>query len=302
MIGDENYDQERFLFLAIIFILKNIGFRNRKKRMTTSDCLLHISNLPDNVDEEFLRSTFESCGNILKIVMKKRSFSNIAIIQYENAESVRKAISTFNYNTLSGKQLVLTSCDRDTVNSIRQGMSSIQVSNLPEGINSVQLAEVFSNFGEVITVKVAESDLKKGVAFIQYKNRNDAYNAREQLENATLGENEIQLEEYYPRLRIDPTENKMAEDKTYTDIFIKGLPPTIKTPADLGALLLEFGELEGCRLIDGEDCAIARMKTHEMAENVVKNMTGRTMAGRILTAFRVLSKAERHAYNLREHH
>lgn len=267
-----------------------------------SAAILHIANLPTGANEEFLESTFSEYGTINKIILKERDNGKFAMIQYEKPESVNAAIQNLNYSNIDGKQIVLTSCAKKVITSIMQGNNCLFVSGLPENITAAQLAEIFSNFGDIITVKIAQSELKKGCAYVQFMKAENAKRARAELFGAHIGENELEIEEYFPKLRVKSPDAEADIDTTYTDIFIRGLPPYIKTVADLGALLLEFGNLEAARIIEGEDCAIARMETHEVAENVVKNLTGRVMGGRTLVAFRALSKAERIAYSLRESH
>ncbi|XP_042493388.1 small RNA-binding protein 11, chloroplastic isoform X2 [Macadamia integrifolia] len=67
--------------------------------------------------------------------------------------------------------------------------SRILVRNLPYSISETSLSKEFSNFGQVVEVKLVKDDAtqrSKGYAFVQYTSQNEAMLALENMDHKTL--------------------------------------------------------------------------------------------------------------------
>ena len=139
--------------------------------LTANDSLIHVSNLPSNATDDFLRSFFQECGNVLNVSSKQRPGGNFAFIQFDNKDSALRAVTHFNYTKLNGEPIIITLANQEYMRIIHSGLGNICIKGLDENIEASQLHELFSHFGEVISCKVPMQYVKnKGYAFVQFKN------------------------------------------------------------------------------------------------------------------------------------
>ena len=80
--------------------------------------------------------------------------------------------------------------------ALAEGSSKLFVSNVPFDIDDQELFERFSDFGEVLAVKVVGTKNRKGCAFITYSNVSDAALARENLNNNLRFSNVSKINNY----------------------------------------------------------------------------------------------------------
>ena len=271
--------------------------------LSANDSLIHVSNLPPNATDDFLRSFFQDCGNVIKVSSKQRPNGNFAFVQFDSKEAAIRAVANYNYTKLNGIPIIITYASLEYMRIIHSGLGNIFVRGLDEGIEASQLHELFSNFGEVISCKVPlnpYNNKNKGYAYIQFKNPADADRAMLELSDATINGKPISIEKYVKRENPNKTFNsskKSGMNDVFTNIFIRNLPDQIRSLYDLVSLFVDFGPVISARIIFDKKAGFCNMGDHESAVRALNGLNGRILGGKTLVTCRALTKEERMAFH-----
>ncbi|EAX99397.1 hypothetical protein TVAG_043050 [Trichomonas vaginalis G3] len=253
--------------------------------------IIQIANLPENAGEQFLRDFLADYGPIVKVVILEQLKKNTALVQLGSIQSALAACHDLNYTRLNENQLVFTPALPEYIDLIKQQESTIFISGIADGIHSDQLAEVFSNFGDVITVKIPTEEEVKGIAYVQYLYPESAQQAIEQFNGAEIQESEINIMKYESVQKHKKIKNNF--DKTFTTILIQNIPEYVTEPADVGAFLIDYGTVVAARVV--KTGAFATMSSHEEAVKVIKELNGKEIEGKTISVLRTLSLEEKAA-------
>ena len=267
--------------------------------LSANDCLIHVSNLPINATDEFLRSFFQDCGNVVKVTSKHRPNSNFAFVQFDTKEAAIRAVANYNYTKLNGEPIIITYASIEYMRIIHSGLGNIFIRGLDENIEASQLHELFSNFGEVISCKVpTQYNKNKGYAYIQFKNPADAERAKIELSDATINGKPISIETYLKRENPNAmlAAKKAGMNDVFTNVFIKNLPDQIRSLYDLVSLFVDYGPVVSARIIFDKRAGFCNMGDHESAVRALNGLNGRIIGGKTLITCRALTKEERMAF------
>mmetsp|Transcript_18914 Transcript_18914/g.19034 ORF Transcript_18914/g.19034 Transcript_18914/m.19034 type:complete len:437 (-) Transcript_18914:383-1693(-) len=148
---------------------------------TSDKCNLIINYLPQDINDNALRSLFAECGEIAqakvvrdKMTKKSLGFGFVKFIDEEDAQS---AIMQMNGFPIGHKKLKV-SLARTPSDDIRN--CKLYVTNLPRVYTEYDVANLFSQFGDIIECRVLkdkQSGANKGVAFVQFNVRGEANRA-----------------------------------------------------------------------------------------------------------------------------
>ena len=258
----------------------------------TQNCQIYVGDLNANVNEQFLRQLFEPFGKIVDLQLKQhRSLDKkFAFITYENREEANNAIQDLNYTKLDGTPIRISFSDSELKRLKNSG--NLFISGLDKTIEVSQLHEAFSNFGEIISCKIPLTNGEsRGYGYIQFRNKADAERAKTDLADASINGKKINIEDYQPRTKKDP-------DTTYTNVYIRNLPPSIDSAEKLRDLFAQFGEVQSPKIQTDKDgknlpFAYCNMVHHEDAVRAVEELNGKEIDGFVLYATRAMTKKER---------
>ena len=266
----------------------------------SSDKVIHVSNLPRGITADFLKTLFKECGNVLNVTIKERPYGNFAFISFETPEAALTAIKEFNYTKLNGMPIIITPTTQEYQNLIKSGEGNLYVKGLDEYIEISQLHELFQTYGEVISCKLPTNPdgKNRGFAYVQFKDPKDAENARVELSDATINGKKITVENYQkksppPRSNQQAQNIPVANEETFTNIFIKNLPDSVKNVNDLGKLFSEFGLVVSAKLLPDGQSGFCNMFDHDSAVRAVQALNGRIVGGKVIEAIRAKGKEER---------
>ena len=245
---------------------------------------LYVSDLPQTVDEEFIRSTlFSEYGEIKDIIFKKkreleRKFAFITFGKYEDAA---RALNEMNYTKLDGVPIRICWADAETRRIKLSGIGNLYIKGLDESFEVSQLHEAFSNFGDIISCKIPMNKDKtgqlksNGYGYVQFRNAEDAEKAMKYLADASINDKKISIEKYPKKSRKNPEE-------TFTNLYVKGLNPNVfKTDQDLHDLFTQFGRVQNVRLLTSSfqgqtlPFGFVNMENHEDAVRAVVELNNR---------------------------
>ena len=254
------------------------------------------------VDEAFLRDLFSESGKIIegdqaiRIITREDRNGNpycFAFINFQTQEDASAAVRDLNYTKLDGCPIRLGIADKETRRIRQSGQGNLFIKNLDKDIEVSQLHDAFANFGEIISCKIPtdENGKSRGYGYVQFRRPEEAEQAMSDLREASINGRPITIEHFQKRQRQNP-------ENTFTNIYIKNLPPSIKNDQYLRNLFSSFGSIESCSLQLDENgvsrgVGFCSMKTHEEATQAVKGLDGKELEGLVLVCNRSMTRQER---------
>lgn len=199
-----------------------------------------VSNLPSDINEESLKSSFAS---ILKteihsitLVHDKITgqFKNLAFVDVGSFDKVKEAIRMTNGTMIKGNRILVAMAIRPFVPSHEK---NIYLKNVPASFDNVQLYDMLSNYGELVSMKLPYDERENkhlGYAFATYMTEDEAQTAIRAINDMVTSPDSLRAEQYEP-----PNLRK----GNWKDVFVK-LFPQSWTSEELGKVFSKFGELE----------------------------------------------------------
>lgn len=195
------------------FQKKNERFNNLNKLSTNKN--LYVKNLPNNYDENSVKSLFGKYGTITwsKVLVdsNQRKFAIISMDTEDAANKARDALNNFQVDenilfvdTLqkkSDRQRILSSkiTENNSILNTQFKNCNLYIKNLPEKCTEKQFHEEFEKFGEIKSLKIPkyilvtkvgnnlkEECVSKGFGYVCFTDQESAKNAKEQMSGKLL--------------------------------------------------------------------------------------------------------------------
>lgn len=243
--------------------------------LSANDSLIHVSNLPENATEEFLRSFFSDCGQVLNVSTRQKPGNCFAFIQFDNKEAALRAVNNYNYTKLNGDPIIITLASAENMRVIRSGVGNIFIRGLDESIEASQLHELFSNFGDVISCRVPMQNGKnRGYAYVQFKDPIDAERATRELADATINGKAIQIEPFVKKVPKNKVNTSNEINDSFTNLCITGLPKTVRNLTELVVKFSNYGPVVSARINKERMLGFCNMGDHESAVRAMNGLNG----------------------------
>ncbi|XP_046386146.1 ELAV-like protein 1 [Ischnura elegans] len=172
--------------------------QNTSAQPVESQTNLIVNYLPQTMTQEDIRSLFSSVGQVdnCKLIRDKSTGQSLgyAFVSYRSQEEADKAIKTLNGLRLQNKTIKV-SYARPSSDAIKG--ANLYISGLPPNITQVDLENIFTPFGRIITSRLLGDNstvrnytngaggtpfVYKGVGFVRYDLRSDAERAIKELD------------------------------------------------------------------------------------------------------------------------
>uniref|UniRef100_A0A8C9GD04 RRM domain-containing protein n=1 Tax=Piliocolobus tephrosceles TaxID=591936 RepID=A0A8C9GD04_9PRIM len=156
-----------------------------------------IANLDAQVDEEILCELFMQCGNVKNVYIPRDKIngfhSGYGFVEYEYEYECEYAGRVLNMTKLYGKPLRCNKASEDK-RSFDVG-ANLFIGNLDTEVDEKMLFDIFSSFGQIVTVKIMknEDDISKGHGFISYDNFESSDLAIENMNNQYICNKKIHI-------------------------------------------------------------------------------------------------------------
>ena len=204
----------------------------------------------------------------------------------------------FNFQMLNNREMLVTQYNR---NMLQNMQANVFVKNLAPIVTNRALHDLFKPYGEIFSSKIAQDyqGHSKGYGFVQYVNRDSAIKAVATLNDTTLEGKKLIVEPY------KSPEKKEKLEKSYTNVYVKNLPPSVVTKEGLGLLFAEYGQPSSLILLEHElkgkksFYGFINFETPEQAMKAVAEMNGKKIEDVALYVARALSKDQRALQKLR---
>jgi len=143
---------------------------------------LYVGDLNKDVREEHLFEIFSVVGPIDSIRVLRDHVSRVSLgyayVNFSSAQDAERALDTLNYYVIKSRPLRIMWKQRDP--SLRKsGAGNIFIKNIDASVTSRDLLDTFSQFGNILSCKVAttEDGKSKGFGFVQYQTLEEAEKA-----------------------------------------------------------------------------------------------------------------------------
>lgn len=188
---------------------------------------LYVGDLAPDVNEGTLFELFSTVGPVSSIRICRDSITlrslGYAYVNYHSVLDAERALDGMNNQVISGKPCRIMWSQRDP--SIRKtGLGNIFIKNLDLNIGHKELYDTFSQFGNILSCKVAldSSGKSKGYGFVHFENQSAAEAAVAMVNDNILLDKKVYVGPFVPRkVRAQQLE------KSWTNIFIKDIDTSI---------------------------------------------------------------------------
>lgn len=152
---------------------------------------IFVKNLAPTVDNKGLYDVFSVFGNILscKVITDENGVSKgYGYVHYETAEAAAAAIQKINGNILEDQEVIVGPFLRRQDRSSQNDWTNLYIKQFSLAWNEAELVNLFSEFGEVTSVRVARDihGQSKGFAFVNLSNHTSAEEALRKLNGRVL--------------------------------------------------------------------------------------------------------------------
>ncbi|XP_053572687.1 polyadenylate-binding protein 1-like [Bombina bombina] len=145
-----------------------------------------IKNLDESIDNKALYDTFSAFGNILscKVVCDEHGSRGYGFVHFETQEAANRAIQTMNGMLLNDRKVFVGHFKSRRERELEYGakvmeFTNVYIKNFGEDMNDNRLREMFSAFGNTLSVKVMmdETGRSRGFGFVNFGNHEEAQKA-----------------------------------------------------------------------------------------------------------------------------
>lgn len=133
---------------------------------------LYVGNLSWNTSEEGLAEAFGNVGTVVSAEIPKNERGQsrgFGFVEMSSDEEAAAAIEKFNETELDGRQVRVNEAGQGGGASTQVNEAKLFVGNLPWSLGEQELTEMFSEVGEVVSVRVPlnERGQSRGIAFVE---------------------------------------------------------------------------------------------------------------------------------------
>eukprot|EP01049_Picozoa_sp_SAG25_P007428 SAG25_NODE_606_length_6610_cov_5.739671_2_plen_635_part_00 len=256
------------------------------------------------VTEVMLLEVFNEVGPVASIrvcrdAVTRRSLG-YAYVNFHNFVDAERALEIKNFFPVKGKPIRIMWSHRDP--AIRKsGEGNIFIKNLDKRIDNKALFDTFSDYGNILSCKVAvdSNGESKGYGFIHFENTEAADNAIERVNGKSILERVVYVGHF--RSRTERVAELGERANRFTNVYVKNLDKATSEEAlrEFGG---QFGEVTSLTIMVDNDggsrgFGFVNFASPEEAATAVEGMNGKTIgeSTQEIYAGRAQKKEERSA-------
>lgn len=201
---------------------------------------LIVNYLPHNLEEEGLRSLFESVGPIESVkLMRNKTGESLAygFVNFKSSDDGLRAIATLNGVERDGKTMKVSVAKpkflRETTN--------LYVADLPPTASETEVRELFEQYGEVNNCKLVvnhDTGLSRGVAFVLFHHTHEA-------EAAILALNNQLVPVFNKVITVKIKDEPKSQNP---DLYVANVPKAMDEDT-LMAYFSAYGQVRTCKIV-----------------------------------------------------
>jgi polyadenylate-binding protein len=260
---------------------------------------LYVGDLGLDITEGNLFELFNTVGPVASIrvcrdAVTRRSLG-YAYVNFHSPNDAERALDTLNNNNLRGRPIRVMWSQRDP--SVRKsGVGNIFIKNLDKSIDHKALYDTFSDFGNILSCKVAldEKGVSKGYGFVHYETQKNADDAIAKVNGCVIGSSPVPV---YVGKFISKKERQLQNAQNFTNVFVKNLSLNA-TYEDVETLFSQYGKITSGVIMKTEEgkpkgFGFFNFESHEAAKAAVDNLNNSEFQGKVIYVARAQKKSER---------
>lgn len=172
--------------------------------------------------------------------------------------------------------------------------ANVFVKGFPASVDAQELQNTFSNFGQVLSVKIVKNEEGRSLryGYIQYSTPEASTQAIARANGMMMGNDTLVVEKFVPKTERD--KNRPG----FTNVYVRNFPTSIDCEESLRNLFREFGEISSAFLAQAEDGSLkgfgfVNFCSHEAAQRAVESMNEKRMGNKKLYVAAAQTKEER---------
>eukprot|EP00668_Euglena_longa_P007357 GGOE01008810.1.p1 GENE.GGOE01008810.1~~GGOE01008810.1.p1 ORF type:complete len:648 (+),score=109.12 GGOE01008810.1:88-1944(+) len=242
---------------------------------------LYVGDLPMEITEAMLFDLFKAVGPVLSIrvcrdAVTRRSLG-YAYVNFQNPVDAERALETLNYHQIKGNPIRIMWSHRDP--SLRKtGSGNIFIKNLHKSIDNQTLYDTFSQFGNILSCKVATepNGESRGYGFVHFESEESARAAIDKVNGMLLKSMQVFVGPFVRRaLRIQ------EHAGSYTNVYIKEMKKGV-TEEEIATFFSKIGPINSHVLkfdLKGRPFAFIDFKNHSDAVKAVTDFHDKEIEG-----------------------
>ena len=261
---------------------------------------LYVGELDTSVTEAMLFELFSSIGQVASIrvcrdAVTRRSLG-YAYVNYNNQADGERALEDLNYTIIKGRPCRIMWSQRDP--ALRKtGQGNVFIKNLDNAIDNKALHDTFSQFGNILSCKVAQDEFgnSKGYGFVHYETAQAANDAIKAVNGMLLNDKKVYVGHHIAKR---DRQSKFEEMKAnFTNLYIKNIDESA-TDDEFTKLFEKFGDIISATITRDETgksrgFGFVNYTDHENASKAVDELHDKDFKGKNLYVGRAQKKHER---------
>jgi polyadenylate-binding protein len=261
---------------------------------------LYVGELDPSVTEAMLFELFSSIGQVASIrvcrdAVTRRSLG-YAYVNYNNTADGERALDDLNYTSIKGRPCRIMWSQRDP--ALRKtGQGNVFIKNLDAAIDNKALHDTFTQFGNILSCKVAQDELgnSKGYGFVHYETAEAASSAIKSVNGMLLNDKKVFVGHHIAKR---DRQSKFEEMKAnFTNVYIKNIDESV-TDDDFTKLFESYGDVVSATITRDETgksrgFGFVNFTSHEAASKAVDELNDKDFHGKNLYVGRAQKKHER---------
>ncbi|KIW86107.1 polyadenylate-binding protein, cytoplasmic and nuclear [Fonsecaea pedrosoi CBS 271.37] len=261
---------------------------------------LYVGELDPSVTEAMLFELFSSIGQVASIrvcrdAVTRRSLG-YAYVNYNNTADGERALEDLNYTSIKGRPCRIMWSQRDP--ALRKtGQGNVFIKNLDAAIDNKALHDTFSQFGNILSCKVAQDELgnSKGYGFVHYETAEAANQAIKSVNGMLLNDKKVFVGHHIAKR---DRQSKFEEMKAnFTNVYIKNIDESV-TDDEFTKLFEPYGMVVSATITRDENgksrgFGFVNFASHESAAKAVDELNDKEFHGKNLYVGRAQKKHER---------
>jgi len=257
---------------------------------------LYVGDLVPDVTEGNLFDIFNNVGPVSSIRVCRdthtRRSLGYAYVNFHSVVDAERALDTLNNALISGRPCRIMWSQRDPTIR-RSGLGNVFIKNLDPKITHKELYDTFSQFGSILSCKVAmnESGESKGYGFVHFESQKSAEQACAMVNDMQLVSKKVFVGPFIARkIRNQHMEN------SWTNVYVKDIDPNV-TDAQFEAAFAAYGKVTSpcIERKEGQTTCygFVNFEKHEDATRAVDGLNGTKLGDKAIFCCRAQKKQER---------